>query len=327
MNQIGLFGQSAPEVVPIEPSAAQRALAASLPNRWRLGTSSWSFEGWSGRLWRGKPSASTLSRHGLRAYSHHPLMRAVGVDRTFYKPEPAAIFADWRAQVPDDFRFLVKAHDHLTLARFPRHPRYGELAGQENPRFLDVAYARDVVIGPAVEGLGHTLGTLLFQFPPQRTDDLGRTPRDFAIRLFRFLRDLPSDVPYSVELRNAWALGADYAGALRHSGASHCFNIHPTMPGLAEQEQVVGRSGTRRIVRWMLHPQLDYQRAVERFRPFTALAEPDTARRNAISDLITRYGEDEALVIVNNKAEGCSPASVEALAEAITSSCRRRRTS
>ena len=166
MNQIGLFGQSAPEVVPIEPSAAQRALAASLPNRWRLGTSSWSFEGWSGRLWRGKPSASTLSRHGLRAYSHHPLMRAVGVDRTFYKPEPAAIFADWRAQVPDDFRFLVKAHDHLTLARFPRHPRHGELAGQENPRFLDVAYARDVVIGPAVEGLGHTLGTLLFQFPP-----------------------------------------------------------------------------------------------------------------------------------------------------------------
>ena len=47
------------------------------------------------------------------------LFRTVGVDRTFYGPVNADTFRAWAAAVPDDFRFLVKAHEALTLSRFP----------------------------------------------------------------------------------------------------------------------------------------------------------------------------------------------------------------
>ena len=55
----------------------------------------------------------------------HPLLRAVSLDRTFYAPIPVEAYADYAERVPDDFRFLVKAPEHVTLSSFPQHARYG----------------------------------------------------------------------------------------------------------------------------------------------------------------------------------------------------------
>lgn len=134
----------------------------------RLGTSSWSFPGWEGKVWDRGATEHELARSGLAAYARHPLLRTVGIDRTFYAPVPARTLAEYAAQVPDDFRFLVKAHEHLCLARFPEHPRYGALRGAESPHFLDAAYAIEQVVEPFLEGLGAKGGPLLFQFPPRR---------------------------------------------------------------------------------------------------------------------------------------------------------------
>jgi uncharacterized protein YecE (DUF72 family) len=226
------------------------------------------------------------------------------------------VYEAWRDQVPADFRFLVKAHDHVTTARFPTHARFGKLAGTLNPRFLDPEYATEEVVKPTLNGLRDQLGVLLFQFPPQAPRDLGDSPRAFAIRLYRFLKALPPDARYAVEVRNEWCLGTDYAGALRESGTSHCFNIHSAMPPLAVQRDIVGTDGPQRVIRWMLHPGMSYQDAKAQFAPFQCLASEDTNSRNAVAALIEEAQSlgKESLVIINNKAEGCSPASVESLA-------------
>ena len=316
MDQIGMFGQAPPAVQHEPPTSDDVQVAASLPVDVRLGTSSWSFEGWSGILWRGTPSQALLAKEGLPAYSANPLFRAVGVDRTFYKPVDTETAKQWAQQVPQDFRFLVKAHDHVTTARFPKHPRFGRRAGQLSEQFLDAEYATQVVIDPIRRGLGERLGVILFQFPPHDPRDLGETPRAFAIRLYRFLKALPPDVPVAVEIRNEWALGPDYAGALRESGTSHCFNVQTGMPSIPVQRQVVGNHSPQCIVRWLLPVGMRYADAREQFAPFNALAAPAPDIRQVIAQLIAQAVDDgkPALGIVNNKAEGCSPLSVRALA-------------
>ncbi len=312
----GLFGGP---VGPAPVPAPIRRVAEALPSQVRLGTSSWSFPGWSGLVWDRPADKRTLSRHGLGAYSQHPLLRAVGVDRSYYAPVPAAVFRDYAAQVPDGFRFLVKAHEALTIARYPRHPRYGEHAGRDNPRFLDPTWATEQVVGPTVEGLGDKLGVLLFQLPPTPAQRVGGA-QAFAERLHAFLGALPRGPRYGVEIRTPALLGPAYARALTEHGAVHAYVSHPRMPPIpAQMKAVPGGARHGLVVRWMLRPDLDYEGAKGRFAPFDALAAPDPEARGAIARLV-RLAVDrgkDVIVIVNNKAEGSAPRSVIALAEAV----------
>ena len=292
-------------------------LAARLPARVRLGTSSWSFPGWDGLVYAGRPRADELSRDGLVAYARHPLLRAAGIDRTFYAPLDAAGFARHAAQVPGDFRFLVKASQ---LCTFPAlREGDGRPTARPNPRFLDASFARDAVVAPAVEGLGQRLGVLLFQFPPLPAAET-RHPGRFAERLARFLAALPRGAPYAVEIRNRELLQPAYAAALSASGTAHGFTVHPTMPSLEVQAEVSPvEAQPVLVVRWMLGHGRGYEEARDLYAPFDRLAAPDTESRASIAELVARAvrAGKEGLVIVNNKAEGSSPLSVVELARAI----------
>src|SRR5262245_46060832 len=107
--QLDLFGESSTVadsgVTPAPVSADTVALARALPQSIHLGTSSWSFPGWRGLVYADKHSAATLAARGLHAYARHPLLRAVGLDRTYYSPIDSHTFAAYAACVPDDFRF------------------------------------------------------------------------------------------------------------------------------------------------------------------------------------------------------------------------------
>jgi hypothetical protein len=94
---------------PVAPTPEQLALAATLPPHAYFGTSSWHFPGWAGLMCDKAYSESTLSKRGLTAYSQHPLLCTVSIDSSFYRPIPAAKFAQYAAQVPTGFRFVVKA--------------------------------------------------------------------------------------------------------------------------------------------------------------------------------------------------------------------------
>jgi uncharacterized protein YecE (DUF72 family) len=294
-------------------------LAQQLPSQVYLGTSSWSFPGWQGLVYERAASERDIARHGLMAYAQHPLLRAVGLDRTYYAPLPAAALAAYAASVPEAFRFLVKAHAWCTAVYRPRtgtqvRQRYGP-----NAHFLEPQYAAAEVVRPCVAGLGSKMGPLLFQFPPQDVQAMGG-PGRFAERLHRFLDALPRGPLYAVELRNATLLTPAYAEALGAVGACHCFNVHPSMPTLPEQQRLVSAANAPAlVVRWMLHRGLGYTAAQDRYQPFNRLVDIDLPSRTAIVGLVLAAIAlpQPAYVIVDNKAEGSAPLSVCQLAEHI----------
>jgi uncharacterized protein YecE (DUF72 family) len=197
------------------------------------------------------------------------------VDRTFYGPVPAETYRAWAEAVPQDFRFLVKAHEALTLARFPLHERYGARRGEDNPTFLDPGYARDAVVAPLVEGLGAKAGPILFQFPPQDVQALGG-PSAFADRLHAFLAALPPGPLYAVELRNRELHTADVADVLEDVGALPVLSVWRNLPPLPHQAwRLRARSASALVVRWMLPPQLGYEEARELYSPFDRLVDED----------------------------------------------------
>jgi len=310
---------AASPVEPAAPSAEHLALAEQLPAGLRLGTSSWSFPGWKGIVYGAGATQARLARSGLAAYARHPLLRTVGLDRTYYAALRAEDYAAYADQVPPGFRFLVKAPEALTIARYPTHERYGARQGTDNATFLDASWAEDTLVGPACEGLGDALGVILFQMPPQPAWALGGRER-FAERLERFLCALPAGPVYAVELRTEQLLGDAYAQALASAGAVHCFNVHPTMPDVALQAATIDPSrAPALVVRWMLGGDQRYEAARERYRPFDALVDEDPGARGAIADLCADAVRRErpAYCVINNKAEGSAPLSAFKLAAAI----------
>lgn len=318
-DQLSLFGAPAPApaVTPAHVPEEVRALAASVPEHVRFGTSSWAFPGWDGLVYGGRYSDRVLSRDGLEAYAQHPLLRTVGLDRTYYAPIDREAYAGYAAQVPEDFRFLVKAHEDLLVARFPDHRRYGARAGQENARFLDPDYGESVAV-PMLEGLGDRLGVWLLQAPPQDVQAMGG-PGRFAALLHRFLEAMPPELPIAVELRNRQLWTRDVLDVLEETGAAPCVAHHPSLDGVVEQFARFARFGhAPLVIRWMLRRGLRYDAAKAKYAPFDRVVDEDDATRDAIAAAAREaaLAGRPVTVIVNNKAEGSSPRTVERLARA-----------
>ncbi len=312
-DQLNLFGQAEtpelPKVGPAQVDPEDRLSAESLHPSIRLGTSSWGFPGWEGIVYDRKVSQKNLSSEGLQAYSAHPLLRTVGIDRSYYAPVPMDDFKTYASQVPEHFRFLVKAGQTVVS---PREP-YGR---GRNPLFLNSDWAKDYVVRPAANGLGNKLGVILFQFPPMVAGSIGG-PHGFVDRLENFLGELPSEVKYAVELRNAEFLTRRYRDVLQKFRVDHCYNVHPTMPTLERQLRVMPVENNQQlVVRWMLREGLSFESAGKRYAPFNQLLDQDVDVRLTLSALLSRAMKmgKGSLVIVNNKAEGSSPLSIFALA-------------
>ena len=282
-----------------------RDLALRLPSNVYLGTSSWSFPGWRGLVYDRSYSSSELAQQGLPAYAEHPLFRGVGLDRTYYGPITVDRARYYRSQVPSIFSFTVKA------------PR--ELTTLGTPHTLDVAWAKEMFIEPLVEGLGETLGAIVFQFPPHEPSAFGGA-ESFADCLHTFLTGLPAGPRYAVEVRNGpWLIPA-YTEALCDTDTLHCMSVHPRLPNLHVQLQAAGATlGGGLVLRWNLGHQQQYGEARSRYSPFDRLVDPDEVSRDHISRLCARaaMAGKVALVTINNKAEGSAPMSVGHLAQAI----------
>ncbi len=325
-GQLSLF-DDADGVDPAACEDATRAIGRALPAGIHLGTSSWSFPGWTGLVYapRGKKPASeqVLARHGLAAYAQHPLFRTVSLDRTFYAPLTAEEFARYAAQVPDTFRFVVKAPAAFTDPVI-RKSGSGE-AARDNPSFLDAAGAAAAFVRPAVEGLGTKAGPLVFQFPPLGRRLLADIPRLVA-RIAAFMTVLPRGHLYAVEVRDPQLACEAFASGLRECGAVPCLAIHARMPPVAEQAAVLGLDAAEctlpLVARWNLHAGRGYEEARGDYFPFNRLVEEDRTSRLALAWLARAASATarDVYITINNKAEGSAPLSVQALAAAIVSS-------
>jgi uncharacterized protein YecE (DUF72 family) len=321
-----LFGIQAPArlprgVQPAPPLAEDEALAAALPAQVHLGTSTWSYPGWQGLVWAGRHSESTLSKTGLPAYAAHPLLRAVGIDRGFYRPLAASEFQRHAEQVPRGFRFTVKAPSLVTDALLRSEEGRGQ---QPNPLFLDPATALRDFIEPAYEGLGATIGALVFQLSPLPGQRLARMNEQLELlhALLRACPQPPAGV-IAVEVRDAAWLCPEFAALLRDTGARYCLGLHPKLPPLQEQLPLLRALWPGPLVaRWnlnRLHGPYGYEAAEKQYGEFDQMLDPDPKTRAGLARVIrgTASAGQEAFITISNKAEGSAPLSVRALAEAI----------
>ncbi len=330
-HQSGLFGETptpplADAIAPQAVDEAVRGLARALSPRIHLGTSSWSFPGWQGLVWAGAHTDAALSRGGLRAYAQHPLLRTVSIDRSFYRPMTAAQFAAYAAQVPDDFRFMVKAPALVTDAVLRASDGRGV---QPNPTFLDPQVAIEHFVQPALDGLGAKIGALVFEIPPLPTALRRDMPALFA-QLGRLLAALPALAPtapdgvLAVEVRDPDWLVPAFRDVLRDHGARYCLGLHPRLPPITEQLPLLRAMWPGPLVcRWSLnrlHGAQGYEAAKAGYAPFDQLVDPDPGTREALARIIrgTAGAGFPVYVSANNKAEGCAPLSVLELARAIT---------
>ena len=303
------------KVAAITASPELLTLGQALPAALHLGTSSWSFPGWNGLIYDGEFRAPQLARDGLAAYSKHPLMRTVSIDRTFYAPINEAEYARYAAQVPNNFRFLVKAPMAITSSYLRADT--GEFT--DSPNFLDVDYAINAFINPCIAGLGAKAGPLVFQCPPQGRATTGN-PDPFINRLYRFLKALPQDVLYAVEVRDPEILTERFFACLNTTGVRFCVASHARMPPpRAQIERSQSMTAGPLVVRWSLHSGFKYETAKAKYFPFNRLIDEDPECRESLARECVRTLDAgfPVYVVINNKAEGSAPLSVEKLAQRV----------
>ena len=290
-------------VHPAAASPEHAALAQQLRGV-RLGTSSWAFPGWQGQVYRDRLSREALSSHGLMAYAAHPLLQTVSIDSSYYRVPPPGQLARYAEQVPDSFRFVVKAPMSLAAAR---------VRGQASPHALSRAWV-EAEWAPRLAELGGKLGAVLLQVPPQPADAFG--PHFYE----RLASVLSVPLPWVVEVRTRGWVREDLAHVLRDTGACPCLSIHPSLPDLRTQWRVLGVARASALhIRWNLAPGRTYEDAKAGFAPFDRLQAPDIDQREALAKAIgwALDRERPVWVVANNKAEGSAPATLWALAACV----------
>ncbi|ABE32195.1 hypothetical protein DR64_2907 [Paraburkholderia xenovorans LB400] len=310
------------EILAAPPSPELLALAAQLPAQIHLGTSTWSFPGWNGIVYGDEYSNSKLSREGLTAYGAHPLLKTVSIDRSFYQALTVTEYLRYAQQVPEHFRFIVKAP--MTITDATVRAERGEPVSM-NPCFLNAQMAIDDFVTPCLEGLGAKAGALVFQISPL-PDQMLAQPAAFIERLGEFLAalpKLPDGTCYAIEIRDASLLTPRFIRTLKAAGVRYCVGIHARMPDPLRQAAALalldGEPAGPLIVRWSLHGGFKYEQAKAKYEPFNQLVDQDPATRASLAELAARYAlaGQPVVIAINNKAEGSAPLSCVELARAI----------
>ncbi len=288
----------------------------------RFGTSTWTYEGWQGQVYRRQYTKSTFARECLGEYCQYlhngePLFRTVGNDSTFYRPPTANQLRHYLNQIPEDFHMCFKVWEEITIPSFSRQARYGSKAGQLNPRFLDAKLFNDLVLPPYRDTkFEPNMGPLIFEFQQHRM-----STREFCSRLDRFFGQLPQDIGYAVEIRTAGLLGLDYRKILESHGVAHVYNHWSYMPPLLEQHRRLEERFTApfTVIRLLTPPNMPYEIAKKRAAPYNKIVEVLPQMREETVTLINQAISENrrAYVLVNNRSEGNAPLTVQALVSSL----------
>jgi len=286
-----------------------------------IGGSSWKYEGWVDQIYsrsryqtRGRFSKKLFEETCLTEYAE--IFPAVCGDFAFYQFPSEAFWAKLFRQTPDTFRWGFKVPEQITVQSWPVHPRYGALAGLENPTFLDGGLFEQAFL-KAVEPWRRQVGVLIFEFGAFRHRSF-ETVGQFAAKLDEFLDRLPAGWRYAVEIRNADFLAAPYFDCLRAHNVAHVYNAWTRMPEIADQLAIPGsRTSDMLVTRALLRRGRPYEDAVRMFSPYDRVQDVNLPVREGLRELIDIAIVDgqPAFVFVNNRLEGNSPATIVAITD------------
>ncbi|HWI17772.1 MAG TPA: DUF72 domain-containing protein [Vicinamibacterales bacterium] len=159
-----------------------------------VGTSGYNYPEWKGSFY---PSDLPVTKMLPYYAGKFP---TVEINYTFYRMPTPKLIAGWRAQVPETFRFTLKAPKRITH--------------DKRLRAAEVEQSVQGFITAAAE-LGPQLAALLFQLPPNFKKDVGL--------LNEFLALLPPKTTAAFEFRNPSWLDDEVYDALRARNIALCF--------------------------------------------------------------------------------------------------------
>jgi uncharacterized protein YecE (DUF72 family) len=156
-----------------------------------VGTSGYNYQEWKGSFYPDDISdKQMLAFYGQRFTS-------VEINYTFYRMPTNRILTNWAAEVPERFRFTLKAPRRIT------HDHRLRSVEDTLASFCSIA-----------KTLGPRLGALLFQLPPFMKKDVEL--------LEVFLHELPPGLRPVVEFRHASWLADDTYAVLKRFGVALC---------------------------------------------------------------------------------------------------------
>lgn len=309
--QPGLFDDQA-----AAPDPRLVALAQAVPPGVRLGTSTWTYDGWVGDVYHRSYEGPQPARR-LEEYARYPLFRTVGIDSAFYEPPSEEVLTAYARALPPGFPCVSKVWDRITARRFGSSPRWGNLSGMKNPDFLNADLFLEAVLGPYQRAFRDHAGCFVFEFQAAHGRDLPAVD-EWAGQLDRFLGRLPRDFRYAVELRNRELLHERHGEVLRRHGVAHVFNSWSEMPTIGEQLDLAWTfPAPFTVARALLKPGRRYADAVQLFQPYERIQEPVPELRLDLVRLIATAQQRrvEAFILANNRAEGNAPGTIRAVAE------------
>ena len=164
-----------------------------------VGTSGYSYKEWKGSFYpEALPAKEMLSYYASR-------LHAVELNNTFYRMPQPSMIESWKAQVPENFRFSVKAPQSIT------HFRRLNNAGSQTQQILKT-----------VAALEDRLGAVIFRLPENMKKDLKR--------LEMFLKELPADTPAVFDFRHPTWFDDDVVELLRGQKAVFCVSDIEDLP-------------------------------------------------------------------------------------------------
>src|SRR6267154_5566842 len=172
----------------------------------RIGTSAFTATGWAGSFYpKGMKSTEYLSFYATR-------FDAVELDNTFYATPALPTVKRWYAKTPPGFLFSAKMPQVIT------HDKVLVGCDDDLRNFLT-----------AMDALDEKLGPLLFQFGKFKSSEF-KTQAEFLVRLKPFLKKLPKDYRFAVEIRNKDWLDLRFVDLLREHGVALALIDQSWMP-------------------------------------------------------------------------------------------------
>src|SRR6202521_3129306 len=175
-----------------------------------IGTSAFTAAGWEGSFYpKGAKPADFL-----RYYAQH--FNSVEVDSTFYRIPSATTVQGWANKTPNGFVFAAKVPQVITHEKVLVD--------------CDTEFKQFVVV---MELLGDKLGPLLLQFGYFNKKAFVGV-NDFLARLKPFLKKLPKDHKFALEIRNKNWLVPQFVETLRERGVALSLIDQSWMPRPAQ---------------------------------------------------------------------------------------------
>ncbi len=179
-----------------------------IPENLYVGTSGWSCPDWAGPFY----PANLKPGRFIEAYAR--CFRAVEIESTYYSLPSRSVVMGWREKTPPDFIFAAKVPGAVTQ---------GKLLSNCDTEFTSFL--------STMELLGDRLGPLLLQFPYfNRNVFVSRQPFDRLLRAF--LKCLPKDFHFAVEIRNKNWISWDFFELLRDHSVGFTVVAQAWMPGI-----------------------------------------------------------------------------------------------